>query len=158
MELSPCEGKRVVQSELKDALETASADDQAAWAEIKESRPVKQKTLGMPFTLFMITETIDTLIRMRYRLEDPSCIPRHTQRLLFSSFCPRVPARISEQQCCMDRARSCQFGTGETWGSWNMRGPSSTNLGSWTPRLVAFPTWWTTSCSSEDAMRANKRH
>ena len=64
---SGCESKRVVQSELKDSLETASADDEAAPAEIKESRPVKQKTLGMPFTLFVITGTIDTLVRMRYR-------------------------------------------------------------------------------------------
>ena len=75
---SGCESSRVVQSELKDALETASADDEAARAEIKESRPVKQKILGMLFTVFMITGTIDTLVRMRYRLEDLYCIPRHT--------------------------------------------------------------------------------
>ena len=62
-----------------------------------------------------------------------------------------LQAHGSEQQCCIKRARSCQFGTESSWGgSWNMRGQSSSNRGSWTPRLVAV----TTSCSSEDAVRA----
>ena len=65
------------------------------------------------------------------RLEDLSCLPQHR---LFSSLGPRVPARISEQQCCvklntgvfelgvasirfgMERARPCQLGTGNSWG------------------------------------------